>query len=65
MKDVTIIVAAHKKSEMPTDLMYLPLQVGAEGKKDQDGAHGQRMEQKRYRGNSVTFSVTCHTSGRI
>lgn len=37
MKDVTIIVAAHKKSEMPTDPMYLPLHVGAEGKKNPDG----------------------------
>ena len=36
-KDVTIIVAAHKKSEMPKDEMYLPLQVGAEGKKNPDG----------------------------
>lgn len=36
-KDVTIIVAAHKKSEMPKDDMYLPLHVGAEGKKNPDG----------------------------
>lgn len=32
MKDVKIIVATHKKYQMPEDSMYLPLQVGAEGK---------------------------------
>lgn len=31
---VTIIIAAHKKYRMPTDAMYLPVQVGAEGKED-------------------------------
>lgn len=30
--DIKIIVATHKKYWMPTDKMYLPLQVGAEGK---------------------------------
>lgn len=30
--NVIIIVAAHKKYKMPDDKMYLPLQVGAEGK---------------------------------
>lgn len=29
---VKIIVATHKKYEMPQDAMYLPLHVGAEGK---------------------------------
>ena len=29
---VTVIVAAHKPYAMPADSMYLPLQVGAEGK---------------------------------
>ena len=32
MKDIKVIVATHKKYQMPTDNMYLPLQVGAEGK---------------------------------
>lgn len=32
MKDVKIIVATHKKYQMPEDSIYLPLQVGAEGK---------------------------------
>ena len=35
--DVVIIVAAHKAFRMPEDAMYLPLHVGAEGKKDEDG----------------------------
>ena len=32
MKDVKIIVATHKKYQMPEDKIYLPLHVGAEGK---------------------------------
>ena len=31
---VKVIVASHKKYRMPQDVMYLPLQVGAEGKED-------------------------------
>lgn len=31
---VKIIVATHKKYQMPEDIMYLPVQVGAEGKPD-------------------------------
>ena len=38
MKEVTIIVATHKKSEMPRDKMYLPLHLGAAGKKNPDGS---------------------------
>lgn len=34
MKNVKVIIATHKKYEMPTDSMYLPVQVGAEGKSD-------------------------------
>lgn len=33
MKNVKIVVATHKKYEMPNDNMYIPLHVGAEGKK--------------------------------
>ena len=33
-KDIKIIIATHKKYTMPTDSMYLPLHVGAEGKND-------------------------------
>ena len=32
MKDIKIIVATHKAYQMPEDTMYLPVQVGAEGK---------------------------------
>lgn len=32
MKDIKIIIAAHKKYSMPKDRMYLPLHVGSEGK---------------------------------
>ncbi len=32
MKDVKILIAAHKKSRLPDDPMYLPIHVGAEGK---------------------------------
>lgn len=32
MKDIKIIVAAHKKYQMPEDKIYIPMQVGAEGK---------------------------------
>lgn len=39
MKDCTtkIIIAVHKTYQMPTDEMYIPLHVGAEGKKDAAG----------------------------
>lgn len=32
--NITIIVAAHKKYWMPSDSVYMPLQVGADGKED-------------------------------
>lgn len=32
MKNIKVIIAAHKKYQMPKDKLYLPLQVGAEGK---------------------------------
>jgi hypothetical protein len=32
VKDIKVIVAAHKKYQMPKDTMYIPVQVGAEGK---------------------------------
>lgn len=33
-KNIKVIIATHKEYEMPKDEMYLPLHVGAEGKKD-------------------------------
>ena len=35
---IKIIVCAHKKCNMPKDPMYLPLHVGAAGKKNKDGS---------------------------
>lgn len=37
MKDIKIIIATHKKYCMPKDDIYLPVHVGAEGKKDDNG----------------------------
>ena len=34
MKKISVIVATHKKYQMPTDSLYIPVQVGAEGKDD-------------------------------
>ncbi|MBR4351289.1 MAG: DUF4422 domain-containing protein [Bacilli bacterium] len=34
MKKITVIIATHKEYQMPKDNLYLPVQVGAEGKKD-------------------------------
>lgn len=39
--NVKIVIATHKKYKMPEDKMYLPIHVGAEGKKDEQGwRHG-------------------------
>ena len=32
--DVKVIIATHKKYDMPKDEMYVPLHVGREGKDD-------------------------------
>lgn len=34
MRDIKIMIAAHKKYQMPEESMYLPVQVGAMGKED-------------------------------
>ena len=34
MKEVKVIIATHKKYQMPNDKLYLPVHVGAEGKED-------------------------------
>ena len=33
-KDISVIIAAHKKYKMPKDRMYIPMQVGSQGKPD-------------------------------
>lgn len=37
MKNIKIIVATHKEYWMPSDYIYFPIHVGAEGKVDQNG----------------------------
>ncbi len=37
MDNIKVIVATHKKYRMPKDNIYLPVHVGAEGKKDDNG----------------------------
>ena len=37
MKSIKIVVAAHKKYQMPNDKMYIPVKVGAEGKEKIEG----------------------------
>lgn len=34
MKKIKVIIATHKKYDMPNDKIYIPVQVGAEGKED-------------------------------
>lgn len=34
---IKVVIATHKKYQMPDDNLYLPLHVGAEGKKDEQG----------------------------
>lgn len=36
-KNIKVIVAAHKKYQMPNEKMYIPVQVGAEGKEKIEG----------------------------
>lgn len=57
--DIKIVVATHKKYEMPKDEMYIPLQVGAAEKKNSDGTpldfgyvrddSGDNISEKNYR----------------
>jgi len=49
MKDIKIIVATHKKYEMPKDNMYLPVHVGRQGKDDlgyQGDNEGENISEK-------------------
>ena len=57
--EIKIVVATHKKYQMPADEMYIPLQVGAAGKKNEDGTpldfgyvrddSGENISDKNYR----------------
>lgn len=49
MKEIKIIVATHKKYQMPEDKMYIPVQVGSEGKTDlgyQKDNEGENISEK-------------------
>lgn len=49
MKHIKIVVATHKKYEMPKDNMYIPVQVGKEGKKSigyQEDNKGENISNK-------------------
>ena len=37
MEEIKIIIASHKKYQKPAENIYLPVQVGAEGKEKIDG----------------------------
>lgn len=52
---VKIIVATHKKYRMPGWKSYLPLHVGAEGKKDQDGKPLDLGYQKDNEGDNISY----------
>ena len=36
-RKITVVIATHKKYNMPQDKMYMPVHVGAEGKIDENG----------------------------
>ena len=49
MENIKIIVATHKKYQMPTEKMYIPLQVGREGKESlgyQEDNTGENISEK-------------------
>ena len=59
MAKVRIIVATHKKYDMPTDKMYLPLHVGAEGKFNEDGSPLDFGYQKDNTGDNISAKNLC------
>ncbi|MCC8106385.1 MAG: DUF4422 domain-containing protein [Clostridiales bacterium] len=59
---IVIVVATHKKYDMPKDKMYFPLHVGAEGKKDK---HGKALElgyPKDNEGDNISYKNPCFGS---
>ena len=61
-KSVTIIVATHKQYEMPEDVMYLPLHVGAEGKYNADGSPLDFSYIKDNTGDNISAKNSCFGS---
>lgn len=59
MDKVKIIVATHKSYAMPTDKMYLPLHVGAEGKFDKQGKPLDFGFQKDNTGDNISAKNAC------
>lgn len=59
---VKIIVATHKKYEMPKDPMYFPLHVGAEGKFDKNGNALDFGYQKDNDGDNISAKNYCFGS---
>lgn len=64
-KKVKIIIATHKKYEMPKDNMYLPIHVGAEGKMDIYGNELNLGYQKDNEGDNISLknSNFCELTG--
>lgn len=59
---IKIVVATHKKYQMPLDEMYLPLHVGAEGKKDKNGNDLDFGYQKDNEGDNISEKNFCFGS---
>lgn len=64
-KRIKIVVATHKKYRMPSDTMYLPLHVGAEEKKNNDGKGIELGYTKDNVGENISFlnSSFCELTG--
>ena len=64
-KSVKLIIATHKKYKMPNDKIYLPLHVGAEGKKDSYGNDLNIGYQKDNYGDNISLknSSFCELTG--
>ena len=69
MCNIRIIVAAHKKYQMPQDKMYLPVQVGAKDKENigyQRDCDGENISDKNHikdYGSEELFFILCSFFG--
>lgn len=61
LRTVTVIVAAHKAYRMPDDPMYLPVHVGAEGKKDENGNDLDLGFQKDNVGDNISYKNSSYS----